>query len=135
MQNTVETRHHRGLVELDRRSTIAAMAGAVLFAGPARTQDAPRRPSDKLELSPAQRQLIYASISQQTHQATASPEAFRAQIGGSVPESIELAPLPETIVEVVPQIRGYVYAFIAGQVLIVEPGARRIVEIVAQSST
>ena len=83
----------------------------------------------------AQRQLIYSSISQQTHQATASPETFRPQVDGNVPESIQLAPFPETIIEVVPQLRGYVYAFIAGQVLIVEAAVRRIVEIVAQSST
>lgn len=135
MQNTVEAPHRSGPVEPNRRSAMAAIVIALFFVGPARTQDAPRQPSSKLELSPAQRQLIYASISQQTHQATASPETFLPQVGGNVPESIQLAPLPETIIEVVPQVRGYTYAFIAGQVLIVEPGARRIVEIVAQSST
>ena len=135
MENLVEAPHQGGRVELDRRSAIAAIVAAGLFAGSARTQDAPRQPISKLELSAAQRQLIYSSISQQTHQATASPETFRAQIGGNVPESIQLAPFPETIIEVVPQIRGHAYAFIAGQVLIVEPGMRRIIEIVAQSAT
>ena len=116
-----------------RRAVIFALiAASTLMSSPALTQSNPPR---GLELTPAQRQLIYASISKQTHQSTAAPEAFNAQIGGNVPEGIQLAPLPETIVEVVPQVRGHAYAFIAGQVLIVEPQARRIVEIVAQSST
>jgi hypothetical protein len=92
-------------------------------------------PPKSLELTPAQRQLIYASISRQTHQSTAAPSAFQPEIGGTLPEAIELTALPETIVEVVPQTRGHAYAFVGGQVLIVEPTARRIIEIVAQSST
>lgn len=117
---------HRRAVVFTLIAASALMAGSALAQG-----DPPRG----LELTPAQRQLIYASISKQTHQPTASPDAFQAQIGRVVPESIQLAALPETIIEVVPQIRGHAYAFIAGQVLIVEPQARRIVEIVAQSAT
>jgi hypothetical protein len=92
-------------------------------------------PPKSLELTPAQRQLIYSSISRQTHQSTAAPSAFQPEIGGTLPEAIELTALPETIVEVVPQTRGHAYAYVGGQVLIVEPTARRIIEIVAQSST
>ena len=135
VMHTWGARRHDSSVGPSRRAAVLGIVAATLVAGPAWAQGAPRQPGAGLELSPAQRQLIYASISKQTHQATAAPEVFNAQIGGNVPEAIQLAPLPETIVEVVPQVRGHAYAFIAGQVLIVEPQARRIVEIVAQSST
>lgn len=93
------------------------------------------KPPTGLELTAAQRQLIYASISQQTHQSTAAPVDFGPAVGARVPEAVELTPLPETIVEVVPQTRGHAYAFIGGRVLIVEPKGRQIVEVIGPEQT
>jgi hypothetical protein len=96
----------------------------------AQTPPAEIKPPVGLELTAAQRQLIFASISQQTHQSTAAPADFGPAVGAQVPAAIELTPMPETIVEVVPQTRGHAYAFIGGRVLIVEPKARQIVEVI-----
>ena len=108
---------------------------AMLGEGPisAGAQTAPDpRPTARLELTSAQRDLIYASLSRQTHRSTAIPPTFAPQIGATVPEAVELAPLPDTVVQVVPQTRGYSGAFVANQVLIAEPKARQIVEIITR---
>jgi hypothetical protein len=116
----------------------AAFAGSFAGAAAAQTSGAAppgATPPPDLKLSPAQRQLVYASLSKRTHTSTAAPPTFGAALGGILPEAIELVPLPETVVEMVPQLRGHAYAFVAGQVLIVEPQARRIVEIIAESAS
>lgn len=119
-----------------RRILLAAVGVAALAAGwglevEAQTPPAEIKPPEGLNLTPAQRQLIYASISQQSHQSTAAPANFGPAIGAHVPEAVTLSPMPQTIVDVVPQTRGHAYAFIQGQVLIVEPKGRQIVEVVA----
>jgi len=88
-----------------------------------------------VKLTPAQRQLIYASISKQTHKSTAAPLTFGATVGAVVPEPVELTPMPETIVDVVPQTRGYSYAFVSAQVLIVDPKSRQIIEVISENAT
>jgi Protein of unknown function (DUF1236) len=90
-------------------------------------------PPASLDLSQAQRELIYASISKQTHKSTAAPPTFGAKVGAHVPDAVEISALPDTIVQVIPQTRGFAYAFIADQVLIVEPKARQIVEIISRT--
>jgi hypothetical protein len=125
---------------LDRRHClwiVAAAVSAPLLAGPldAWAQTAvDGTPPPGLKLSDAQRQLIYASISKQTHKSTAAPPTFNPRIGVVVPDAIELAPLPDTIVETVPQTRGYSYAFIANQVLVVDAKSRQVVELIAPSA-
>jgi hypothetical protein len=120
--------------KIGRRTLLAA---AVLALAPCAgtaglAQNAPD-PGPGLDLTTAQRQLIYTSLSNQTHQSTAAPSTFTAAVGGTVPPAIELSPLPTTVVQVVPQVRGHAYAFIANQALLVEPKARRIVEIITRS--
>lgn len=109
---------------------LAMLGGSLTAAGAQGTPDP--KPAARLELTPAQRDLIYASLSRQTHRSTALPPTFAPQIGAIVPEAVELAPLPDTVVQVVPQTRGYAGAFVANQVLIAEPKARQIVEIITR---
>ena len=118
----------------DRRLVLGLAAGLCCTLAAARAQNAADvKPPPPIELSAAQRQLIYASLSKQTHVSRAAPPQFAASVGAVVPEAVELTPLPDTIVQTVPQTRGYAFAFIANQVLLVDPTARRIVEIISQS--
>ena len=97
-------------------------------SGPAAT-DAPRNvPS--LELSQSQRDAVYQSISNRHAKKDTAPVGFRAAIGVHVPDSIKLEPLPKAIVELVPKTVDYQYAFVANQVLIVEPRSRTVVEVI-----
>jgi hypothetical protein len=91
--------------------------------------DAPRDvPS--LELSQAQREAIYQSISSRQAKKDTAPVGFRAAVGAHVPDSIELEPLPKAVAELVPKIADYRYAFVANQVLIVDPRSRTVVELI-----
>jgi hypothetical protein len=96
---------------------------------PAVETDAPRAVPG-LELSPAQRDAIYQSISNRQTKKDTAPVGFRAAVGAHVPDSIKLEPLPKAVVELVPKAVDYEYAFVANQVLIVEPRSRTVVEVI-----
>ena len=106
-------------------------------AVPAAAQMAPTSPGVEtnpaavpdLKLTPAQRQTIYASISNQKQKETAPPD-FRAAVGALVPPSVELQALPKTIVELIPELKDYEYAMVANQVLLVDPKNKQVVEVI-----
>lgn len=56
---------------------------------------------------------------------------FRINVGATVPQSdITLVEVPDTIVRLVPEYRGYRYFVVENEIVIVEPGSRRIVEVI-----
>ena len=96
---------------------------------PATATDAPRNvPS--LELSQSQLETIYQSVSNRQAKKDTAPVGFRAAVGAHVPDSIKLEPLPKAVVELVPRTADYEYAFVANQVLLVEPRSRTVVEVI-----
>ena len=92
-------------------------------------QDAAAGPA--LELSPAQRQTIFQSVSQ-TQKNNAAPTGFRASVGAHVPEAIELQPLSDTLVALVPQARNYAVAMVEKQVMFADPKTRQVVAVVTE---
>lgn len=84
-----------------------------------------------LKLTQAQKQTIYLSISNQKQQETA-PSTFHAGVGAIVPASVELQPLPKTIVELMPELKNYHYAMVSNQVLLVQPKNKQVVEVITQ---
>lgn len=55
---------------------------------------------------------------------------FRIETGIVIPATVTLAPLPSTIVEIVPQYRGYRYFVTREQIVIVEPRKKVIVDVI-----
>jgi hypothetical protein len=84
----------------------------------------------KLELSQSQREAIYQSVSTRQAKKDTAPPGFRAAVGAQVPASIELEPLPKAVMELVPKTADYQYAFVANEVLIVDPRSRTVVEVI-----
>lgn len=126
---------NEGIVKMTRRATLGLLAlAAGVSAEGAWAQSATPDAEGELRLSPAQRDLIYSSIANQTHVSTAAPSTWAAKIGDTVPQGVDITPLPATIAEVIPQVRGYGYAFVAAQVLIVKTEDRKVVEIIAQKA-
>jgi hypothetical protein len=82
-----------------------------------------------IKLSAEQRQTIYASINNQKQKETA-PATFIAQVGAVVPTTVELQPMPKTIVELIPELKDYEYAMVTNQVLLVDPKSKQVVEII-----
>jgi uncharacterized protein DUF1236 len=79
------------------------------------------------QISTQQRTQIASTIRQQN----VSPVRvnFAVNVGVNVPSSVRLSVLPDTIVSIVPQYRGYSYFVTDEQIVIVEPSSHRIVEV------
>jgi len=108
---------------------VGAERGSAAKEAPAAATDAPRD-APRLELSETQREAIYQSISNRQSKKDTAPVGFRPVLGAYVPDVIALEPLPKAVAELVPKIADYEYAFVANQVLIVDPRSRTVVEVI-----
>lgn len=118
-------------------SWISRVCFALVFVGGiavAAAQDSPPAGLPNLHLSPEQRQTIYQSVSSKPAEKSAAPDTFRAAIGANVPDTVKLAPMPKAVVDLIPQTKDFQTAYIANQVLIVEPNSRRVVEVITQTN-
>src|ERR1700674_3625685 len=82
-----------------------------------------------LELSTAQKQTVYQSVTK-SQKNNAAPTGFRAAVGALVPDSVELAPVPATIAELMPQTKGLKAAQVEGQVVLVDPDSKRVLTVI-----
>lgn len=85
-----------------------------------------------LELSQSQRHTIYLSLKSQTSKSTAAPATFLPRVGATVPEGVDLTPIPKTIADLIPKTAGYLCGMVADQAIIVEPKARKVVEVITE---
>ena len=112
-------------------SACLLVVAAAWLAAPAAAQtpaqDSAAAPA--LELSTAQRQTIFQSVSR-TQKNNAAPTGFRASVGAHVPDGIELQPVSDTVATLVPQIRHYTVAMVEKQVMFVDPVSRQVVAVV-----
>ena len=60
---------------------------------------------------------------------------FSVSVGTVVPRTVELRPLPASIVEIIPAYRDYDYFVVRNTVVIVEPETHKIVDVIARSTT
>ena len=84
-----------------------------------------------IDLTAAQRQTVYQSISK-TQKNNAAPTGFRATVGALVPNGVGLAPVPATIADLMPQTKGLESAMVEGQVMLVDPVGKNVVAVIAQ---
>jgi hypothetical protein len=84
-----------------------------------------------LELTPAERLAIYQSVTQ-AKKNNAAPIGFRATVGAHVPDSVELAPLSDTLAKLVPRARDFSIGMVEKEVILVDPGTRQVVAVVTQ---
>jgi hypothetical protein len=106
----------------------AATAGAAAQTQPM----APEATAPALELSAAQKQTIYQSVSSRSQKNNAAPPGFRAAVGMHVPETIELVAMPDTLATVIPAVKGYEVAMVEKQVVVVDPKSKVVVAVVTQ---
>jgi Protein of unknown function (DUF1236) len=55
---------------------------------------------------------------------------FRAAVGTVVPNGVELAPVPKTIAELMPQTKGLEAAQIEGEVILVNPRDKKVIAVI-----
>lgn len=84
----------------------------------------------KVQISNEQRTQLRTQI-QRANIRTVTRDQIKVGItvGAVLPATVTFVPLPDPIVTIVPQFRGYQAVRVGDQILIVEPGTRRIVYI------
>lgn len=115
-----------------------AIVAAVLIAGAstasAQTTVITREPaetdtivtSERLQLTPVQRQTIYRTIVEQPV-VEAPPPTVEYRVGMRVPPSARLYAVPQSVVAEVPEIRTYKYMVVNRRVVLVDPATSEVV--------
>jgi hypothetical protein len=110
---------------MHKSAFLASAVGIVLFAGtPSALPQALM-----LELTPEQERTIYGTAIA-ARLPSAPPADLRVAVGSDVPLSVDLQDVPVSIE--VPAIRGLRYMIVNRQVVLVDPGTRKIVRIIRQ---
>lgn len=86
------------------------------------------RPAGYVELSPAQRTVIYRNVIRERPVAVAPQVELR--VGAPVPAAVELQTFPDDVYVEVPTLRRYRYFHVHNQVVLVDPTTSEIVEII-----
>jgi Protein of unknown function (DUF1236) len=83
-----------------------------------------------MKLSPQQRTVIYRTVTRERR--TVPPVEVQASVGGVVPPTVVLAPIPESLYAEVPAVRPLKYFYINDQLVLVDPATSQVVEIIDQ---
>ncbi len=86
-------------------------------------------PAQTPALTAAQKAAIFSSVTLDKSKIKPA-EVFHVTIGGSVPPTIELYPLPEGVLAEAPAARPYRYTMIANEVVLVDPATMRVVDVI-----
>lgn len=100
----------------------AAGITMLLGVGPALAQTV-------IEITPEQERTVYTTITRERVR-TPPPADFRVGVGVEVPATVELYEVPATV-DVAP-VRRYRYTVVGGQVVLVDPGTRKVVRIIRE---
>jgi hypothetical protein len=97
------------------------------------TQSSPNsmNQSGALQLSAAQKTAIFKSVTKEKVKSP-PPANLSLAVGGQVPATVELYPLPANIVSSVPATKQFKYTVAQNQVVLVDPANMKIVEIIKQ---
>jgi uncharacterized protein DUF1236 len=106
----------------DMKFAFAGSLAAVLLASAANGQSA------KLVIEPSHGKMIQEYVV--TEQVQPVTVTVPLELGATVPDGIQLAPVPLGMVARVPEVRNYEYFTAGGKVVFVEPYTRHIVQIV-----
>jgi len=88
----------------------------------------------QLNLSSAQKQTIYHSVSSEKGQT--APAGFQAKLGEKAPSSLSMHQLPSSVTSQISAAKDYEYAKLQNnEVLLVNPKDRQVAEIIMPPST
>ena len=101
--------------------------------GPEPTKGAQRDSGNRILLSEQQRTSVGQTVLKERSVNRATNVNFSVNVGTRVPRTLRLAPLPASVISLVPAYRSYRYFVVDEQVCIVDPATYEIVDIVAVS--
>jgi len=87
--------------------------------------------SGRVQLSEQQRTNVHETLLKESNLNRGSNVNVSISVGTRIPRSVRLAPLPASIISVVPAFRSYQYVVVNDQICIVDPNSFEIVEIIA----
>jgi hypothetical protein len=83
-----------------------------------------------VQLSQDQRTRIQAVIGKEHASRFRGAEHFDISVGSRIPRDVHLAVLPEDIVSIVPEYRGFEYVLVGDSILIVDPATLEIIAVI-----
>jgi Protein of unknown function (DUF1236) len=83
-----------------------------------------------VKLSEEQRTKIQRIIVGNKSVARLDHPSFSVTVGATIPKTVHVAVLPEEIVSIVPEYRGFDYILVGDQILIIDPESLEIVDII-----
>ncbi len=93
------------------------------------------RSEGKVQISEQQRRTVRENLFKNRKVNRADNVRVTVNIGSRLPRSVKLAPLPPSIVSIVPAYRRYEYVVVDNRIVIVEPATYEIVQVLDESST
>ena len=84
-----------------------------------------------VNLSQDQRTRIQGVIAKEHAPRFSGSERFDITVGGRVPRDVHIAVLPEDIVAIVPEYRGFDYVLVGDSILIIDPATLEIVAVIS----
>jgi hypothetical protein len=86
----------------------------------------------KPSLTVAEKQEIWQSLSSVKTARANEPKDFTPQVGAIIPNGVSVQPLPDDITNNAPSLKGYHYAMLQNEIVIVNPTSKRIVDIIKE---
>lgn len=128
-QQRTGTDDQKSTTQTQQRGGDAAKPGETGAGEPARGQTTGQVP--QVQLSTQQRTELRQQF-QSANIRTVSRDRINVSIvvGAVLPATVEFVPIPASILTIVPQFRGHEVVRVGSQIIIVEPGTRRIVYII-----
>ena len=120
-QQNSEERTQQGSAE-----PITKSAGAARCA---RTRSDARSGGARANISTEQRTRIRESIHKMGNAPRVNNVNFTISVGTVVPRTVHVVALPETVIEIYPAWRGYVFFLVGDEIIVVEPNSHRIVAV------
>ena len=123
------------LIAIAATATLASGIGAASAVDPqamSKTTAPPAMQSeakDSLSLTPSQERTAWRDLGQQATSQTA-PTNFTAAVGATIPGDIALRSVPAKVAAHVSSLKPYDYALLQGKLLIVNPGNKKIVDVI-----
>ena len=106
-----------------------ATSGSSQNAAPGTSSSTSSATAPVVNLTQQQRTEIRQTVINSGNAPRVSSVNFNIGVGVVVPQTVHFAPLPPTIVSIHPDWRGYYYFVYAEEIIIVEPGSRRIIAV------
>jgi hypothetical protein len=83
----------------------------------------------EIELSPAQRTVIYETVTRERPVVVTEP-GVELRVGARLPRTVRVYDIPDRIVTEVPVVKQYRYVYVNDQVVLVDPDTSEVVEII-----